>query len=131
MGAAGSRPEFSVVTGVSTGALMAPFAFLGPRYAETLREVYTSITAADIFELGGRGESFFDTWPLKNLIAKRVTPALLEAIAAEHRKGRRLFVLTTNVDAERPLAWDMGAIASKGGAWWPASTAPTNRTCSS
>jgi hypothetical protein len=115
MSTANARPEFSLVTGVSTGALMAPFVFLGPRYDAALREVYTSITAADIFELGGKGESFFDTWPLKSLIAKRVTSKLLEEIAAEHRKGRRLFVLTTNLDAERPVVWNMGAIAEKGG----------------
>lgn len=115
MSAANARPDFSLVTGVSTGALMAPFVFLGPRYDDALRDVYTSITAADIFELGGKGESFFDTWPLKNLIAKRVTSKLLDEIAAEHRKGRRLFVLTTNLDAERPVVWNMGAIAAAGG----------------
>lgn len=115
MTAANARPDFSLVTGVSTGALMAPFVFLGPRYDAVLREVYTSITAADIFELGGKGESFFDTWPLKNLIAKRVTAKLFDEIAAEHRKGRRLFVLTTNLDAERAVVWNMGAIAAAGG----------------
>jgi len=110
----GKRPEFSMVTGVSTGALMAPFAFLGSKYDDKLRDAYTTITSADIFELGGKGESFFDTWPLKALIAKRVTPELLNDIAAEHRRGRRLLVLTTNLDAERPVAWNMGAIAAKG-----------------
>ena len=112
---AGKRPDFSMVTGVSTGALMAPFVFLGPKYDDKLRDAYTTITAADIFELGGKGESFFDTWPLKDLIAKRVTPELLNDVAAEHRRGRRLLVLTTNLDAERPVAWNMGAIAAKGG----------------
>jgi len=112
---AGKRPEFAMVSGVSTGALMAPFVFLGDRYNDRLRAAYINVTAADIFELGGKGESFFDTWPLKDLIAKRVTPELLADVAAEHARGRRLFVLTTNLDAERPVAWDMGAIASKGG----------------
>jgi len=112
---AGKRPDFTMVTGVSTGALMAPFAFVGPKYDAQLRDAYTTITAADIFELGGKGESFFDTWPLKDLIAKRVTPELLNDIAVEHRRGRRLLVLTTNLDAERPVAWNMGAIAAKGG----------------
>ena len=111
----GKRPDFTMVTGVSTGALMAPFVFLGAKYDAQLRDAYTTITAADIFELGGKGESFFDTWPLKDLIAKRVNPEMLNDIAAEHRRGRRLFVVTTNVDAERPVAWNMGAIAARGG----------------
>jgi hypothetical protein len=110
----GNRPEFSLVTGVSTGALIAPFAFLGPKYDEALRDSYTTISAVDIFEIGGKGESLLDTWPLHGLIEKRVTPDLLKAIAAEHARGRRLFILTTNLDAGRPVAWDIGAIATKG-----------------
>jgi hypothetical protein len=111
---AGTRPEFSLVTGVSTGALIAPFAFLGSRYDEQLRDSYTTISAIDIFEVGGKGESFLDTWPLHKLIEKRVTPELLKAIADEHQRGRRLFILTTNLDAGRPVAWDIGAIATRG-----------------
>ena len=111
---AGTRPEFSLVTGVSTGALIAPFAFLGSRYDEQLRDSYTKISAIDIFEVGGKGESFLDTWPLHKLIEKRVTPELLKEIAAEHARGRRLFILTTNLDAGRPVAWDIGAIATRG-----------------
>ncbi|MFZ5693323.1 MAG: patatin-like phospholipase family protein [Pseudomonadota bacterium] len=110
---AGTRPEFSLVTGVSTGALIAPFAFLGSRYDDQLRDSYTTISAIDIFEVGGKGESFLDTWPLHSLIEKRVTPDLLKAIAAEHQRGRRLFILTTNLDAGRPVAWDIGAIATR------------------
>ena len=110
-----NRPEFSLVTGTSTGALIAPFAFLGSKYDEALRDAYTTISAIDIFEVGGKGESFLDTWPLRDLIAKRVTPDLLKAIAAEHARGRRLFILTTNLDAARPVAWDIGAIATHGG----------------
>lgn len=111
---AGTRPEFSLVTGVSTGALIAPFAFLGSRYDEQVRDSYTTISAVDIFEVGGKGESFLDTWPLHSLIEKRVTPELLKAIAEEHARGRRLFILTTNLDAGRPVAWDIGAIATRG-----------------
>jgi hypothetical protein len=111
---AGTRPEFSLVTGVSTGALIAPFAFLGSRYDQQLRDAYTTISAVDIFEVGGKGESFLDTWPLHSLIEKRVTPELLKAIAEEHARGRRLFILTTNLDAGRPVAWDIGAIATRG-----------------
>jgi hypothetical protein len=111
---AGTRPEFSLVTGVSTGALIAPFAFLGSRYDDQLRDAYTTISAIDIFEVGGKGESFLDTWPLHKLIEKRVTPELLKDIAAEHARGRRLLILTTNLDAGRPVAWDIGAIATRG-----------------
>jgi len=111
----GTRPEFSVVTGVSTGALMAPYAFVGPRYDAALREAYTTINAGSIFEAGGKGESFFDTWPLKELINKQVNAQLLTDVAAEHQRGRRLFVVTSNLDAERYVVWDMGAIAAHGG----------------
>jgi hypothetical protein len=115
MSEAGTRPEFSVVTGVSTGALFAPFVFAGKKYDENLRNTYTTINATDVFEIGSTPESFLDTWPLKELIAKRVTPELLADVAAEHARGRRLFVMTTNLDAERPVAWNMGAIATVGG----------------
>ena len=111
----GKRPEFSVVTGVSTGALMAPYAFVGPRYDAAVREAYTSINAGSIFEAGGKGESFLDTWPLRELINKQVNPQLLADIAAEHQRGRRLFVVTSNLDAERYVVWNMGAIAAHGG----------------
>jgi predicted patatin/cPLA2 family phospholipase len=112
LSAAGKRPDYAVVTGVSTGALMAPFAFLGARYDEALKAAYTKITAADIFEVGSTGESFVDSWPLKDLIAKQITPQVLSDIAAEYNKGRRLFVVTTDLDAERSVVWNMGAIAA-------------------
>jgi len=115
LSAAGKRPDFSVVTGVSTGALLAPFAFLGSRYDEAMRDAYTRITSADIFEVGATPESFVNTWPLKELIAKEFTPAMLADIAAEYRRGRRLFVVTTDLDAERSVVWNMGAIAAHGG----------------
>src|SRR5580693_6082354 len=111
----GHRPDYAVVTGVSTGALMAPFIFAGPRYDDALRAAYTKITAADVFEVGGTGESFVDSWPLKDLIAKQITPALLADVAAAHKSGRRLFVITTDLDAERSVVWNMGAIAAHGG----------------
>ena len=111
LSAAGKRPDFKVVTGVSTGALMAPFVFAGPRYDAALAAVYTHTSAADIFEVGGTGESFLDTWPLKDLIAKQITPALLNDIAAAHQAGRRLLIVTTDLDAGRSVVWNMGAIA--------------------
>lgn len=113
--ASGTRPQFSVITGVSTGALMATYVFAGGKYDEELHQVYTTISATDIFEVASTPESLTDTWPLGKTIEKRVTPEMLAAVAAEHQKGRRLFVLTTNLDAGRPTVWNMGAIAAQGG----------------
>jgi hypothetical protein len=115
LSAANNRPDYAVVTGVSTGALMAPFAFAGPKYDAALKDAYTKITAADVFEVGSTGESFLDSWPLKDLIAKEITPQLLADIAAAYRSGRRLFIITTDLDEERSVVWNMGAIAAYGG----------------
>jgi len=115
LSASGQRPDYSVVTGVSTGALMAPFIFAGPRYDDALRNAFTKVSSADIFEVRLTGESLLDTWPLKDTIAKQITPALLSDIAAEHNRGRRLFVVTMDLDAERSVVWNMGAIAAHGG----------------
>ncbi|KQO56087.1 MULTISPECIES: patatin-like phospholipase family protein [unclassified Methylobacterium] len=112
---AGNRPAFGIITGVSTGAMIAPFAFLGSSADATLAHAYTEISAADVFEFGGTNEALTDTWPLKRRIERMVTGKLLTDIAAEHAKGRRLLVATTAVDSERPVLWDMGAIASEGG----------------
>lgn len=111
---AGTRPAFSVVTGISAGALVAPFAFAGPRWDASLRAVFASLGAADVFEFGGTKESLLDDWPLGRLIARQVTPELLADVAAGHRQGRRLLVLTTSVDTGRPVAWNLGAIAASG-----------------
>src|ERR1700730_6068830 len=111
----GSRPAFSVVTGASTGALIAPYAFLGADYDDRLHRQYTTVTAADIFELNETPESMFDDWPLASLIAKIVTPEMLHSVAEEHQRGRRLFVATTNLDAARPVIWNMGVIAAQSG----------------
>ncbi len=112
---AGTRPDFGVVTGASTGALIAPFAFAGPAFDGHLKNAYTTINAADIFEVGSDGESLLDTWPMAKMLERFVTPELLRAVASGHAQGRRLFVLTTHVDLQRPVVWDMGAIASRGG----------------
>lgn len=112
---AGTRPAFGIVTGVSTGALIAPFAFVGAGGDPVLKQSYTDISAADVFEFGGTEESLTDNWPLKRQIDRAVTPKLLKLVAAEHAKGRRLLVATTEVDSERPVLWDMGAIATAGG----------------
>lgn len=110
----GKRPEFSVVTGVSTGALMAPYAFIGPAQDAGLKRAYTEYNAGDIFEDTKTPESLVDTWPLKRLIGKEVTPELLAQVAEAHKRGRRLFVATTNLDAQRGMIWNLGAIAAKG-----------------
>ena len=114
---AGDRPKFKVVTGVSTGALIAPFAFLGPDYDETLRKSYTTVDASRIFLTRSLlsmlfSESLTDTGPLKQLVASYIDEKVLDAIAVEYAKGRRLYVLSTNLDAEQPIFWDLGAIAS-------------------
>src|SRR5262249_42190158 len=106
--------EFAVVTGASIGALIGPYAFLGSRYDEDLRKNFAEITAADVFEDKQTPESLFDSWPLKELIEKRVTRDMLAAIAAEHSKGRRFLVVTPNQDAGRRVVWNMGAIAARG-----------------
>jgi hypothetical protein len=110
----GKRPEFSVVTGVSTGSLMAPYAFIGSSQDAGLKRAYTEYNAGDIFEDVKTPESLVDTWPLKRLIAKEVTPELLAQVAEAHKRGRRLFVATTNLDAARGVVWNLGAIATKG-----------------
>lgn len=115
--AKGTRPRFEVVTGISTGSLSAPFAFLGPAYDAQLTKIYTDIDTKDVLTKKGPlrglfGESMADNAPLKKLVAHYVTPQLLDDIAAERAKGRRLFVGTTNIDAQRPVVWDMTAIAA-------------------
>ena len=113
----GTRPEFTFVTGISTGALTAPFAFLGSDYDDELKEVYTSTTTKDVVEKRGILSSIFndsiaDTKPLKQTIAKYITPDVIKAIAAEHKRGRRLFISTVNIDASRSVIWSIGTIAS-------------------
>jgi predicted acylesterase/phospholipase RssA len=115
----GTRPEFKLVTGISTGALIAPFAFLGPKYDATLKEVYTTITSKDViktrnFIAGVFGDAMADNAPLWILTRKSVNADLLKQIAAEYAKGRFLFIGTADLDARRPIIWDMGKIASYG-----------------
>ncbi len=115
--ATGTRPEFKIVTGVSTGALMAPFAFLGASYDDALREFYTTTTTRDIFRLGSilgallAGESLADTGPLAALIARHVDEPFLREIAGAHARGRRLYIATTDLDSQRFVVWNMGLIA--------------------
>jgi hypothetical protein len=113
----GDRPDFKLVTGVSTGALIAPFVFAGPEYDDLLEASYTNVTSADVFSPRSilallRHDGFASTEPLAELIDRAVDEDLLDHIAAEHARGRRLLIATTNLDAQRPVIWNMGAIAS-------------------
>ncbi len=114
--ASGKRPEFTMVTGVSTGALTAPFAFLGSDYDDTLNELYTTKTTKDIVKKRGIlvaafSDSVADTAPLRELIAHYITSDIVAAIAKEHQRGRRLYIGTLNLDAARSVIWNVGAIA--------------------
>jgi hypothetical protein len=117
--ASGSRPEFTVVTGISTGALIAPFAFLGPDYDHVLRKVYTEFSTKDLLEPRGlvetlTGEAATDSAPLRARIGEFVTEEVVAAIAAEHKRGRSLLITTTNLDAGRSVTWQIGRIAESG-----------------
>jgi predicted patatin/cPLA2 family phospholipase len=113
----GARPRFSVVTGVSVGALIAPFAFLGPRYDHVLREVTLSAGPGKFFRRrssvsGFLGDGFASSEPLERLLATYVTAEVLQEIAIEYRHGRDLYIMTTDLDAGVPVIWNMGAIAA-------------------
>ncbi len=115
----GDRPTFRIVTGISTGALIAPFAFAGPDYDHVLREVYTSIATKDIGTSRGvipglLSDSLMDSSNLRHLLDKYVDQDFIDHVAAEYRKGRGLIVGTTNMDAQRPVIWALGAIAASG-----------------
>ena len=113
----GTRPEFSMVTGISTGALSAPFAFLGSDYDDKLKAIYTTTSTEDIIIERSYlnivfNDAMGDTKPLQALIAQYITAEVIDAIGKEHKKGRRLFVGTVNLDAGRSVTWNIGAIAN-------------------
>ncbi|MHC4053156.1 patatin-like phospholipase family protein [Bradyrhizobium sp. 25ACV] len=117
--AARTRPTFSVVSGVSTGGLIAPFAFLGSQYDDTLKEVYTSGIAETLLNdpsimrvLFGSG--LFGNTRLRELVARYVGPEIMAQVARENAKGRKLLVVTTDLDTQRTAIWDMGKIAAVG-----------------
>lgn len=115
----GQRPEFDIVSGVSTGALIAPYAFLGTAYDKTLVDLYTSGVAEELVDVdflpkGLLGASLLKQEPLRMMVERYLTRDILTKIAAEHRKGRRLLVLTSNLDSQRAVIWNMGAIADSG-----------------
>ncbi|MET0408411.1 MAG: patatin-like phospholipase family protein [Hyphomicrobium sp.] len=112
----GDRPEFQVVTGVSAGAIIAPFAFLGASEDDKLHKIWTQykqdevVTPEILSGLFG-GPALASTAPLQNLIAQYVDRKFLDRIAAQYKRGRILMILTTNIDAQRPVVWNMGEIA--------------------
>jgi predicted patatin/cPLA2 family phospholipase len=117
---AGTRPDFKLVTGISTGALIAPFAFLGSNYDDELKEVFTTTSTKDIlrfnniFKILFRSEAFASAEPLENVIAQHIDQELLQAVADRHDRGYRLYIGTTNMDAQRLSIWNMGLIATYG-----------------
>lgn len=117
--ASGTRPSFKLVTGISTGALIAPFAFLGPRYDQKLQEAYTRMSSKDVLvkrwlTAALWSDALADNAPLRETVARLVDQDMLNAIAAEYAKGRLLIIGTTNLDARRPVMWDIGKIATSG-----------------
>jgi len=115
----GTRPDFKVVTGISAGALIAPFAFLGPAYDGVIRKVATSLSPGAVFRARNRlkgllSDGMASSAPIRQLVAHYVTPDLLAEVAREHAKGRALQIATTDLDAGRQVTWDMGAIAARG-----------------
>ena len=115
----GKRPKFKGVTGVSTGALIAPFAFLGSKYDKTIKALYTNVDPDSIFRSRGiiaglLNDALADTQPLRRLVRKYLTREILSEIAREYRNGRVLLIGTTDLDAKVPVYWNMGAIAAHG-----------------
>lgn len=115
----GTRPKFTTVTGISTGALIAPFAFADPKYDSVLKTTYTTTTTKDVltkkpllWTLISGSDSLMDTKPLKNLIASYVDEKLLNDIAKGFQEGRRLYVGTTNLYSRKLIVWDMTRIAA-------------------
>jgi hypothetical protein len=113
----GKRPEFEVVTGISVGALIAPMAFLGTSYDARLTEVFSSLAGQktpnlNFISAALGAPSIASNTPVLAAIRRLIDPGTVTAIAVEHLKGRRLLVGTTNLDAERPVIWDIGAIAA-------------------
>lgn len=114
----GDRPAFDVVTGVSTGALAAPFAFLGSDWDDELQHAYTNGGASNLLSWRSfaafLNPSLFSSQALRKLVDDNVTPELMQAVAREHAKGRRLLVATTDLDSEETVIWDMGLLATQG-----------------
>jgi predicted acylesterase/phospholipase RssA len=115
----GMRPEFDVVTGVSAGALVAPYAFLGPSWDAQLLDAFTGVAGDNLLQSRGLGvifgSSIYSGRPLRQLVDAYVTDDMIQAVAREAAKGRLLLVATTDVASGEPVVWDLGAIAKNGG----------------
>ena len=112
-----TRPKFDIVTGISIGALVAPFAYLGPAYDDRLEQIFASYHGYDFYAKDNikkviAGQLTAADNPLRRDIERHIDEALLDAIAAEYAGGRLLFVGTTNLDAQRTMMWNLGAIAA-------------------
>ena len=115
----GTRPVFELVTGVSTGALIAPFAYLGSRYDWQLRGVYTDLTpdrvlvrrsiTAVLFD-----DALADNYPLFKTISRYLNETMLADLAKSYDDGRLLLIGTSDLDAQQPVLWNIGAIAKSG-----------------
>ena len=117
--AAGTRPQFTIVTGVSTGAILAPFVFLGPEYDHLIKKFYTTLSTDDLLEKRSvisavTKDAATDTTRMKEQIAGYIGDELVAKIAIEYAKGRELFIGTTNLDAARSVNWNITAIAASG-----------------
>jgi hypothetical protein len=115
----GSRPLFKIITGVSSGAIIALYTFLGNDYDAQLEMFFTTTSTKDIMEQNYFsmlfGNSLMSSAPLEKMISKMIDEKLLAKVAEQHKRGRRLFVGTANIDAQEFVVWDMGALACKGG----------------
>jgi hypothetical protein len=115
----GLRPGFKLVTGISAGALIAPFAYLGSDFDEELKEVYTTISSENImrrrsiFSILFKSESLARTDPLQQLVEQHINEDTLRAVAERHDRGHRLYIGTTHMDAQHLIVWNMGLIAKR------------------
>jgi patatin-like phospholipase len=118
----GTLPKFKLVTGVSTGSMIAPFVFLGGPYIDTLRKIYTTISDKDVRTMRALNglygvvfsDAMADTTPLYKLISRYVDEQMLADLAKAYGEGRMLLVATANLDQQRPVLWNVGAIAASG-----------------
>lgn len=112
----GARPQFDLVTGISVGAIIAPFAFIGPKYDAFLREIFTGISPEDPQKRSFKsnteiGVGLLEPIRFRALLEKHATLDLLDEIAAESQNGRLLLIGTTDIEAERGVIWNISALA--------------------
>lgn len=117
----GDRPQFDVVTGVSTGALLATHAFLGePEDDRVLTEIFTHVSAKDIYRknqlisLLFGSSALYDTTPLEELLDRYITADTLRRVAAAAEADRVLWVGATNLDYEQTWVWNLTEVARSG-----------------